>query len=458
MTKDLTQGSAIKVIIAFCIPLIFGNLFQQLYNMVDSIIVGQFISVDALAAVGSTGSINFLVLGFASGLTSGFAIPVAQAFGGKDYKKMRQYVINAIYLCVGATLVITAITMITTKPILMLMQTPANIIEDAYSYIIIIFAGIGATMLYNLCSAFLRSLGDSKTPLYFLIIASLLNVVLDLLFIINFHMGVAGAAYATVASQLVSGVLCLIFIKKKVSVLHIQKSERAFDQQLCRDLCAIGLPMALQFSITAIGSIVIQSAVNTLGSATVAAVTAANKIQIMVTQPLDTIGVTMATFCGQNLGAGKDDRIHLGIRQSLILSTVYSIIAFVVILFFGQVIALLFISSSETLILSQISQYLLYNSMFYFVLGILFVLRNALQGMGYSVVAMLAGAFEMVARVISAFYLVKILGYQAICITNPIAWAAAIILLVSVYFLVQKDLKQRCLENRQAKETSQALA
>lgn len=455
MTKEMTQGRPIRLILAFCLPLICGNLFQQLYSMVDSIIVGQFIGVEALAAVGSTGSVNFLVLGFATGLCSGFAIPIAQAFGARSLEKMRSYVANAAFLSFGAAVIMTGLTLLTTRPLLELMQTPSDIIDGAYAYIIVIFAGIGATVLYNLLSAILRSLGDSRTPLIFLIIASLLNVVLDLFCILVLKMGVAGAAWATVISQGVSGLLCLGYIARKLPLLHLKAEDRHFQPQLCADLFKVGVPMALQFSITAIGSIVIQSAVNSLGSATVAAITAANKIQMMVTQPLETIGITMATFCGQNLGAGQDDRIHLGIRQSLILSLGYSAVSVIIIALAGRTISLLFISGSETAILDQIQQYLQINSYFYFMLGILFIFRNSLQGMGYSVAAMLAGAFEMAACCFVAFVLVRQFHFAAVCFSNPCAWSAAVALLITVYLMIRRDLGMRCAEARTAQSAMQ---
>ena len=323
MVRDLTKGKPLRLLLGFCAPLLIGNLFQQFYNMVDSIIVGKFIGKDALAAVGSTGSLNFLIIGFVLGMCSGFCIPVAQYFGEGDEARVRGCVANAVYLSAAITVVLTAATMLGTRPLLELMQTPGNIIDDAYAYIVVIFAGIFATVLYNLLAGILRALGDSRTPLYFLILSSVLNVGMDLLFILYFNAGVAGAAYATVIAQLVSGVCCLVYMIKRYPILRMKKENLRPNRHLTGRLLYIGLPMAGQFSITAVGSTIIQSAVNSLGSGVVAAVTAAGKVQIMLCQPMETMGITMATYCGQNYGAGEVGRIREGMRKSLLVAALF---------------------------------------------------------------------------------------------------------------------------------------
>ena len=441
MTKDMTNGSPLKLIIAFCLPLVFGNFFQQFYNMVDTIIVGKFVGVNALAGVGSTGSIQFMVLGFAIGVCSGFSINIAQSFGAGDTKLMRKYIANSAYLSVAVTLVLTAVTVTFTKPILRIMQTPDEIFNDAYNYIIVIFIGIFATMFYNILSGILRALGDSKTPLIFLIISSVINVVLDLAFILKFNMGVMGAGVATVLAQAISGFLCLLYMKRKFEVLHFEKDELTLDGRCCKRLLAIGLPMALQFSITAIGSIILQTAVNSLGAGIIAAVTAAGKIQLMVTQPMETLGITMATYCGQNLGARKFERIKKGIRQSSILSVCYCILACMFVSFLGQYIALWFLDSKETQIISDTVYFLRINAIFYPVLGFLFIFRNSLQGMGYSFLPMMAGVSELVARALVSFGFVSIFGFNAVCLASPVAWIFADALLLTTYFIKMKQLK-----------------
>ena len=305
MTKEMTTGKPYKLILSFALPMIFGNVFQQLYNMVDTIIVGKYVGVDALAAVGSTGAINFLVIGFALGICSGFSIPVAQSFGAGNHSQMRKYVANSIYLSVIASIILTVSTMLLTGPILRITNTPEEIYDDAYRYIIVIFAGISATIFYNMLSGILRALGDSKTPLVFLGISSVLNIILDLTFIIVFKWGVFGASFATVISQGISALLCLFYTIKNYDILRFDSFELKPDLEKMKKLVVIGVPMALQFSITAIGSIILQSAVNTLGKTAVASMTAAIKIQTVAVGPMESMGITMATYCGQNRGAGK---------------------------------------------------------------------------------------------------------------------------------------------------------
>ena len=436
LVRDMTQGSPLKLILGFAIPMAIGNIFQQLYSMADTIIVGKFVGVDALAAVGSTGSLNFLILGFVLGICSGFTIPISQCFGADDMKGMRRCVANSIYLCVAITGLLTIITLLFTRQFLQWMHTPEDIFQGAYDYIIVIFGGMFAMMLYNLLSGFLRALGDSRTPLFFLIVSSIVNIILDLVFILMFHTGVAGAAWATVISQIVSGVLCLVYIIKRFPVLHLDKDDMTVDTKIMVRLARNGIPMALQFSITAVGSIVIQTAVNTLGSAVVAAITAAGKVQNLVTQPMDSLGATAATYCGQNLGAQKVDRIHQGFRKFVMVSTIYAIFCMVVVMVFGSTISLLFVDKSETAILGLIRQYLIWNGAFFIPLALIFIFRNGLQGMGFGISAMLAGICEMVARSAVAFTLIKPLGFTGACLSNPAAWVAADLLLIPMYFHV----------------------
>lgn len=443
MVKNLVHGNPIKLIISFCLPLMVGNLFQQFYNMVDTIIVGQFVGKNALSAVGSVGSINFLVIGTILGFCSGFAIPIAQRFGADDHQKMRKYLANIIYLSIIFAVLITTITMLTAKPLLRAMNTPDEIFQDAYIYIIIIFAGLPATILYNMLSSVLRAIGDSKTPLYFLILSSILNIVLDLLFVIVFNMGVMGVAVATIVSQLVSGLLCLVKIKKDFYILHLKKEDLPFDKELSGKLLYSGLPMALQFSITAIGSIMLQAAVNSLGSDIIAAVTIAGRTQLMIILPCETIGLTMATYCGQNLGAKRLDRIKKGVNQSVLLALGYCVIGFAIAYFAGEFVSLLFISKTEVAVLGYVKQFLRFNAFLYPILGVLFVYRNAIQGLGYSIHAMATGVFELFARGAMGFFVVPKFGFIAVCFAHPVAWFAAVIFLIPVYFWVIKKLSKQ---------------
>ena len=443
MERDLTRGKPMSLILRFCLPLFAGNLFQQLYNLVDTIIVGQFVGKTALSAVGTVGSLSFMVIGTIIGLCSGFAIPVAQAFGAEDRPKMRRIMAHITYLAVGLGAVISVVTVMCTDLFLQAMNTPEDIYKDAHDYIIIIFAGIPATLLYNITAGVVRSVGDSKTPLYFLVLSSLLNIALDLIFVLKLNMGVSGVATATVISQAVSGILCLLVIKKKFKLLHFSREDMPFDFKICKKLLTIGIPMALQFSITAVGTIMVQSCVNILGSDVITAVTVGSKVVNLIGVPSETIGITMATYCGQNLGAGKIDRIRKGIRCAVLLGAIYSFIAFFISKYGGPYASLMFLDKSETEILSTVAEYFGICAWYYIALSLIFIFRNALQGMGYSLIAMSGGIFELVARAIVAYGFITKFGFIAACYSNPVAWIAADILLLPAYFYIMNKLKKK---------------
>ncbi len=441
-TKDMTQGNPTKLILSFALPMLLGYLFQQFYSMVDTIIVGQWLGVSSLAAVGSTGSINFMIIGFCMGVCSGFAIPVAQRFGSGDYVSLRKFVANSVWLSAVFAVIMTVIVCFFCMDILELMNTPSDIIQEAYNYIFVIFLGIPVTYLYNLLSGIIRSLGDSKTPVYFLVLSSIMNIILDIVTIGVFGMGVEGPAWATVISQAVSGILCLVYMIKKFEILHIQKEEWALDGQYIRTLCSMGIPMGLQYSITAIGSVVIQTAVNGLGSLSVAAVTAANKISIFFCCPFDALGGTMATYAGQNVGAKKLDRIHQGIKAATFMGFAYAIVACVVLVVFGDNMALLFLDAKEVEIIGLAHQLLIILSAFYILLVIVNVFRFCIQGMGFSSFAILAGVSEMIGRAGVAFGLVPFFGYTAACFASPVAWILADAFLIPAYFSCIKKLRR----------------
>lgn len=432
-TRDMTTGAPLSRILQFCAPLIVGNLFQQFYNLADSIIVGRFLGVNAFAAVGSTGSLNFFVLGFALGICSGFAIPIAQSFGAGNYKALRRRAGQTLWLGLLFTGLLTVATYFGTGPLLRLMDTPAEIYDDAYRYIFIIFMGAGATILYNLGSGVLRALGDSRTPLYFLMAAVGINVGLDILFITSFGMGVEGAAYATVISQLASGVACLVYIRLRVPLLRLRKSDLRPDLKEMLFIAGIGVPMGLQFSITAVGTILLQGAVNGLGAASVAAVAAGSKVHNIVVAPLDTAGIAMATYCGQNLGAEKPARIREGVGRITGVAMAYCVFGFAVDYFAGSAVACLFVDPSETAILREVHTFLTANGAAYPMLAVIFIFRNSLQGMGFSNSAMLAGLSELVARSIIAFGFVGRFGFLAVCFANPLAWLFADAILLPLY-------------------------
>ena len=440
-TKDMTSGSTMKLILGFALPLLMGMLFQQVYSLVDTIIVGRFLGVSALAAVGATGSINFLIVGFCQGICNGFALPVAQRFGAKDYDGLRKYVGNSAVLSIIFGGAITLITVIACRPILELMQTPADIIDLSYHYIVVIFAGIPAIMLYNILSAYLRSLGDSITPVIFHVLSAGLNIVLDLLFIVTFHRGVFGAAFATVLSQAVSGILCLILIIKKFDLLHLKREDWKLDWGYSRYLLIMGLPMGLQYSITAIGSVILQASVNTLGSTAVASMTAGSRISMFVVCPFDALGSTMATFGGQNVGAGRLDRLGRGLRSAVILGAIYSALILVILIFFGRDLILLFVSAKEAAVIAQAKQFLVTNAAFYLMLALVNIVRFLIQGMGFSGFAVFAGVFEMVARTLVGLVFVPIFGFTAACSANPLAWIFADCFLIPAFFHCRKKLQ-----------------
>ena len=443
MVKEMTHGKPLSLILGFCLPMLLGNLFQQLYSMVDTIIVGKFIDVDSLAAVGSTGSVSFLIIGFTTGITSGSCIIPAQHFGGGNYSEMRKMIANAIYLCAITTVIVTALAVSLCYPLLQIMQTPADIIDLAYDYIVVIFGGICVTMMYNLMAGILRAMGDSRTPLYFLILSSIINIGLDLLFIIVFNMGVAGAGWATVISQGISGVLCLIYMRRSYPILRFEKGELAFSGNRILALTRISVPMGLQFSITAIGSILLQSAVNSLGKVYVAAVTAASKMQNMVVAPMETLGITMATYGGQNLGAGKIPRITQGMHRAFACGLTYSLAAATVVWIFSGPLCLLFVDAEETEVISQAVYFIGINAIFYPVLSILFITRNGLQGLGFSLLPMMAGASELIARAVVSLGFVPVFGFDAACFASPVAWSAATVFLVIIYNIKMHGMKKK---------------
>ena len=446
MTNDMTKGNPLKIFIFFSIPLLIGNIFQQLYSMVDTIIVGRFVGVNALAAVGSTGSLFFLVNGMILGLTSGFAVLVAQKFGAKDENGIRKAVASNIILTLLSTAIITAIALVVKTPLLKMMNTPDNIIVDANTYITIIFAGIITQALYNMAAGILRALGDSKTPLYFLIVSSVINVILDLVFIINFKMGVAGAAYATNIAQGISGILCLVYSYKKFKVLRLKKDDFKVDSSYYKKHLKVGIPMGLQFSITAVGIIIVQSAINVFGSAVIASYTASSKVLQLVMQPSVSFGVTIATYAGQNLGAKRLDRIKNGIKIMNKVSVITSLIAGAVLVLFGKYFVMLFIENPSVEIITYAQRVLNYSAVFFIPLGFIFVYRNVLQGMGESFVPMMAGVAELVARSIVAFTLPKFIGFTGICLADPVAWIAAALPLMITYYKKMKKIEMENIE------------
>lgn len=446
MTNDMTKGNPLKIFIFFSIPLLIGNVFQQLYSMVDTIIVGRFVGVEALAAVGSTGSMFFLVNGMILGLTSGFGVLVAQKFGAKDEVAIKKAVASNIILTLVLTVFITIIALLVKNPLLRMMNTPDNIFNDASTYITIIFAGIITQALYNMAAGILRALGDSKTPLYFLMVSSIVNVILDLVFIINFKMGVSGAAYATNIAQGFSAVLCLIYSYKKFQVLRLKKEDFKVELSYYTKHLKVGVPMGLQFSVTAVGIIIVQSAINVFGSTVIASYTASSKVLQLVMQPATSFGVTIANYSGQNLGAGRFDRIKSGMKIMNKVSIITSLLAGLVLIFLGKYFVRLFIENPTAEIFTYSQLVFNYSAVFFIPLGFIFVYRNVLQGMGESFIPMMAGVLELIARSIVAFTLPKYIGFTGICLSDPVAWIAASVFLMITYY---KKMKKIEIENKE---------
>lgn len=440
MELDMTKGKPASLIARFIIPVILGNIFQQLYNMADTIMVGRFVGVDALAAVGSTGSVSFLILGFTQGLTAGFTVMTAQRFGAGDREGMKKSIGSAAVLSVILTVVMTALSMAGMNTLLTWMNTPADIFEMAREYIMIICAGICCNVLYNLLASILRAIGNSVVPLVLLVVSSVLNVVLDYVFIVYGHMGVAGAAYATIVSQGVSGLLCLFYIIKSVPALHIERRHLKPEWLCVKNQLLVGIPMALQFSITAIGTILVQAALNLLGSTVVASYSVSCKVEQLVTQPFAAMGVTMATYSAQNRGVNDLNRIKAGVKASNLMSAVYAVIIYGVINLALPYIIPLFVSENIGVVYGYARTYIVLCGLFFVPLGMIFIYRNTLQGCGFGLIPMLGGVVELVSRSVAAFGAAKLKSYEGVCLANASAWLTAGVFLWIAYRMLMKRM------------------
>lgn len=436
MVRNLTQGKPLKQILLFALPIFIGNVFQQLYSMVDNIIVGNTLGENAFAGVGATTSLAFLIIGFVQGLTAGFAVKTSQYFGGRDEEKVKSSVATSMVLSGASAAILTVVSVFTAMPILRVMRTPEEIIGYSYDYIVIVFAGLGATMLYNLVSSILRALGDSKIPLLFLVMASVINIGLDLLFIIVFKTGVAGAGLATVISQLISGVACAIYMFKKCEILRLSRRHFKMTLKFALAHLQIGLPMAVQYSIIAIGIMIQQTVINSFGTMFVSAYTAASKIDSLITQALVAMGSSVATYVGQNFGAAEVKRIDKGVNQAMLVSVGLAVIVGALAYFGSDLLTSLFIQSPRAEMLSLSKKYLLWQGLFYICLAIIYVYRNALQGMGYGMLTTVGGFIELGMRVLTSFLFVKVWSYFGLCISNPCTWLSVDILYLASYYLL----------------------
>ena len=442
-TTDLTVGKPLFQILRFALPLVLGTLFQQLYSFADTVIVGRCLGTDALGAVGTTYSLNFLILGFVQGACVGFGIPVAETFGAKDQGGLRKYLFNGALLCVVLSVVFTIFTTLMAGPLLQLIHTPEELYADAVLYIRIIFLGIPATVLYNYASSVLRAMGDSQHPFYFLLAASVLNIGLDYLLIVSMGMGVDGAALATVLSQLLSGGLCAFWFftrTAKQEELTFRGQSSLLSAGHCKRLAYIGFPMGFEYSVSAIGAVIMQDAINLLGSTAVAAQTAGEKIRQMFTLPMESVGMAMATYVGQNHGAHRTDRIKQGIKDGCTIQLTYCVAAWVVIFFVKPYAVGLVLGDADPAVTAGAIQYLAIMSLLFCFHGLLMIFRNTLQGLGYSVQAIISGVGELIGRSLGGLLAVKTgLGYVGIYLSNPFAWGLAMLYCM---FMVRRVLKR----------------
>lgn len=440
MEMDMTKGTPSRLIARFIIPIIIGNIFQQLYNMVDTIIVGRFVGLDALAAVGATGSVVFLILGFTQGLTTGFTVLTAQRFGAGDKEGMKKSIGSAVILSLFVTVIMTALSMAGMDTLLHWMNTPDDIFEMTKQYIMIICAGICCNVIYNLQASILRAIGNSVVPLVLLFVSSVANIVLDYVFIVYGHMGVGGAALATVISQGLSGVLCLIYIVLCVPALHVGREHFRLESQCVKNQISVGIPMALQFSITAIGTILVQAALNLLGSLAVASYSVSCKVEQLVTQPFAAMGVTMATYCAQNRGVNDLTRIQKGVRTANVMSAVYAVIIYGVIYLALPVVVPLFVNEDVEQIYEYAKIYIGVCGAFFIPLGMIFIFRNALQGCGFGFMPMMGGVVELLGRSVVAFIAARMLSYTGVCFANVAAWLTAGVFLWLAYRVLMRRM------------------
>lgn len=443
--KDMTKGSPLKIIFLFSLPILFGSVFQQFYNMADTMMVGKILGIDALAAMGATAPLFGLVMSLAIGLVMGFSILVAQYFGAQKMDHMRKAIANMFMLSLVCGVIITICFCLMTDAMLEVLDTPAEIIGMSKSYLIILFAGTLITIFYNFGACVLRAVGDSKTPLYFLIFSSLVNIALDYLFIAIFHMGIAGAAIATLIAQGLSVILCLWYMVKKYPFLIPKKSDCVFPRAMIRDQLGMGISMGLMNSIVSIGSVVLQSAVNSLGSVVIAGHTASRKLSEMFMQPIASLGMAATTFASQNYGAKQYERIREGIKKTNLLGGIVSLAVILISWTCIEYLVRLFVDVTEVEVMETAAYYMRINSLFYMALVMVLTYRNVLQGFGQKTVPIFTSILEMVVKCVVTFTLAPVLGYTGIAIAEPIAW---VLMAICLYFGYHRYTKKLVLENQ----------
>lgn len=439
--REMTSGKPAGILFSFAVPIILGSLFQQLYSMIDTVIVGRTIGVEAIAALGATSYISNLIIGFMTGLTNGFAIITARHFGAGDHVNMRRSVAGTIILGFAVSAVFTVLSLMLLRPFLRILNTPEEIFETSYSYISIILLFMTTAMLYNMSAGVLRAVGDSLTPLIFLIVSSVINIGLDILFITKLSMGVQGAAYATVISQALSFAMCCVYIVKRFPYLIPRKEEMRVTLGELTSLMSMGLSLALMFSIVEIGSLILQRAINDFGTDTIAAHTAARKISSILMLPYSAFGSACATYCSQNLGADRPERVGKGIKSAVGMCWVWSAVAVAVSYLFAPTLIGWIAGTDETFIVDLASKYMRVNTPFYFILAVLIVMRSSLQGLGRKTIPVASSVIEMIGKAVAAFAAAPALGYFGVMISEPVVWFFMTILLVAGYAADKKLVK-----------------
>lgn len=452
-STNMTEGNIFKNLIYFAIPVLIGNIFQQLYNVADTAIIGNILGDTALAAVGASAPVYGLITGFAGGLTNGFAVIISRYFGANNKSSLKQSISMTYILSGIISLIMTIVGILSISPLMTALKTPTEIIDDTTNYMRIIILFSTVTVAYNMIAGMMRAVGNSKTPLYCLIISTFVNIILDIIFIKNFDMGVTGAAYATVIAQIVSVILCFVYAVKKCNFLIFKKSDFVWNRELFSDLLSTGMSMGLMYAIVSIGSVILQGAVNSFGTSTITAHTSARKIDEIFMMPISTISMATATFVSQNFGAGKMDRVKKGIKYSIIISTIWSIISIFIVLFLRRPIIQALSGTNDNFIISTASEYVIWNISFFFVLGILLTLRTSLQSVGKKIVPITGSIIEFLLKIVAAAIIAPKLGYFGICILEPVIWVICALVVIIDYIVfikksdsvVGKKFKQKCI-------------
>lgn len=443
MEQKMTSGPVAKTLLKFAMPVLLAQILQQLYNLVDTIIVGHYLGVGALASLGATWSLNYIVGFFCVGTCMGMSVPLSQAYGADNREQLRRYFINGVYFVTALALVITTVTSCLSRNFLLWLNTPEDIMDGAYTYLLILFLGMPFTILYNFCFGVLMAFGDSKKSSVFMAISTVLNLVLDLLMIVCWNLGIAGAGISTVIAKGIAGLFSLFYILKRYKILYPKKGEWKIKLSYIKNIIKMCVPMGLQYSITAIGAVILQYSVNELGSTAVAAFSTGSKVKSFLLCPLNALGTTLSSYTGQNFGAGRLERIKEGVRKSIGMGILYSLVVIVVIFLTGEHIAVLFVSKDQTLVIRYVTEFIRYISVFLMELAVLYAARYSVQGMGYGQYSIYSGLAEMAGRSLVAISLVPLFGFDAVCWSEGITFLAGIVVIVPVYLVLIKRVAKK---------------